>query len=69
MEKKHRHKMVPVDVLWLKIWGAMNAGKLPKPRYVVLACKCGAVELKVATQVKGARKILQDYQKICGLRG
>lgn len=65
-KKKHRHKFVPVDVIWLSIWASMNSGKLPKPRYVVLACTCGAVKLKIVNKVIGARKILQDYQKECG---
>lgn len=42
--------------------------KLPRPRYVVLACTCGAVKLKTVNTVIGARKMLQDYQKECGAK-
>lgn len=65
-EKKHRHKFVPVDVIWFGLWGSMNADKLPKVGYVVSACACGVVKTVKATKLIGARNMLQDYKKWCG---
>ena len=56
------HDFVPVDVLWLKLWGVMGEDKKPKVGWVVLACKCGAVKTVKAKLLTG-KLILEEYQK------
>lgn len=57
----HKHKFVPVDVLWLRLWSALNEGKKPKAGFVVLACECGTVKV---VQAKGlnAKKMVEWYE-------
>lgn len=65
----HKHKFVPVEVLWLKLWGVMQGDvlyKTPKPPkvgWVVLACECGAVKT-VRARLTTGKTILAQYQKL-----
>ena len=57
------HDFVPVDVLWLKLWGAMSYGNPPKVGWVVLACKCGAVKT-VRAHLTTKNVLLMEYLKL-----
>lgn len=65
------HNFVPVDVLWINLWGAMKGDPMytcrpprpPKVGWVVLACKCGAVKVVKARLVNG-KSMLEEYQKM-----
>jgi len=57
------HDFVPVDVLWLDVWGAMSDGKKAKVGWVVLACKCGGVKT-VRASLRTGKSLLEEYQML-----
>lgn len=59
---KHKHDYVPVEILWLSIWGNLGKGKKPTVLWVATACECGAIKL-VPAKLKNSKKELVEYYK------